>query len=304
MKVQVSANFRKYAKRTILSIFIFAFSYILLLLIAVGFTVGLTAIGGWILLQTTTFITIILFLGLCATGLSVLYFLVKFVFASTKIDTGHLLEINEKQEPALFALIQQVVSEVETNFPKKVYLSHDVNASVFYDSNFWSMFLPIRKNLQIGIGLVNTVNQQELKAILAHEFGHFSQRSMKVGSYVYHVNQIIYNMLYKNEDLDSTYEKMANVTGYATIFIGISVFIIRQIQQILKKLYNYININYMALSREMEFHADEIAANVAGSQALADALLRLNFANHALEEVLNFYNEKVSKNLTECQYLC
>jgi hypothetical protein len=64
----------------------------------------------------------------------------------------------------------------------------DVNASVFYDSSFWSIIFPIRKNLQIRLGLVNKIIEQELKAILAHEFGCFSQRSTKVGSFVYDVN--------------------------------------------------------------------------------------------------------------------
>jgi Zn-dependent protease with chaperone function len=47
----------------------------------------------------------------------------------------------------------------------------------------------------------------------------------------------------------------------------------------------------------MEFHADEIAAHVAGSQALADSLLRLSFANHALNNVLTFYDSKFSENI-------
>lgn len=297
MKVEVSANFKNYARKTIFSIFVFAITYLFLLVLALSLTLGFTVAGIWIFKAKPMFYTALLCLGLFASGLSVLFFLIKFIFASTKIDTAHLTEITEQDEPKLFELIHQVVNEVDTNFPKKVFLSYDVNASVFYDSNFWSMFLPIRKNLQIGIGLINAVTQQELKAILAHEFGHFSQRSMKLGSYVYHVNQIIYNMLYRNKSLDSMFEKWENMTGYATIFIGISVFIIRQIQNILKKLYEYININYMALSREMEFHADEIAANVAGSKALADALLRLRFANHALEGVLTYYERKIADNV-------
>jgi len=118
-----------------------------------------------------------------------------------------------------------------------------------------------------------------------------------VGSYVYHVNQIIYNMLYKNESLDNMFDNWGNISGYTAIFIGISVFIIQQIQHILKHLYEYVNLNYLALSREMEFHADEIAAHVAGSQALADSLLRLSFANHALNNVLTFYDSKFSENI-------
>ncbi|HAK30079.1 MAG TPA: peptidase M48, partial [Sphingobacterium sp.] len=297
MKVQVSTNFRKHARKTILSIVVFAITYVILLLLAIGITVGFTILGIMIFTAKPMFYTAILCLGLLATGLTILFFLLKFVFASTKVDTGHLTQIYERDEPQLFALIHEVVKEVDTSFPKKVFLSHEVNASVFYDSSFWSMFLPIKKNLQIGVGLVNAVTQQELKAILAHEFGHFSQKSMKVGSYVYHVNQIIYNMLYKNESLDNMFDKWGNISGYTAIFIGISVFIIQQIQHILKHLYEYVNLNYLALSREMEFHADEIAAHVAGSQALADSLLRLSFANHALNNVLTFYDSKFSENI-------
>lgn len=297
MNVQVSTNFRKHARKTIFSIVVFAVSYVALLLLSIGITVGFTLLGVLIFAAKPMFLTAVLCLGLFASGLTILFFLLKFVFASTKVDTGHLTQIYEQDEPQLFALIHEVVNEVDTSFPKKVFLSHDVNASVFYDSSFWSMFLPIRKNLQIGVGMVNAVTQQELKAILAHEFGHFSQRSMKVGSYVYHVNQIIYNMLYKNESLDNMFEKWGNISGYSAIFIGISVFIIQQIQHILKHLYEYVNLNYLALSREMEFHADEIAAHVAGSQALADSLLRLSFANHALNNVLTFYDSKFSENI-------
>lgn len=80
-----------------------------------------------------------------ATGLTVLFFLIKFVFASNKIDTSHLTEITQEEEPALFATIYYVARTVETNLPKRVFLSSDVNAAVFYNSNFWSMFLPVPK---------------------------------------------------------------------------------------------------------------------------------------------------------------
>lgn len=219
------------------------------------------------------------------------------MFASTKVDRSALIEIKKENEPQLFQLIHEVVEKVGTHFPKKVFLDPNVNASVFYDSNFWSMFLPIRKNLLIGVGLINCVTYQELKAVLAHEFGHFSQRSMKVGSYVYNVNEIIYNMLYNNNSLNNLLEKWSNISGTAGIFVSISVFIIKQIQAILEKLYTYVNRNYLALSREMEFHADEIAAHVAGSKACADSLLRLPFANHALQNVLSFYQGKIKQNI-------
>ena len=50
----------------------------------------------------------------------------------------------------LFSLIEEIVVKVNTDFPKKIYLSTEVNAAVFYDSSFWSMFFPIKKNLLIS----------------------------------------------------------------------------------------------------------------------------------------------------------
>jgi len=158
------------------------------------------------------------------------------------------------------------------------------------------MFFPIQKNLTIGAGLINTTTKQELKAILSHEFGHFSQRSMKVGSYVYNVNQIIFNLVNDDASYRNSLEKFASFSGYFTIFASLAIFITSKIQWVLAKMYSYVNIRHMALSREMEFHADEVAANIAGSVSLEESLLRLELANNSYNNVLNFYEARISKN--------
>ncbi len=142
-----------------------------------------------------------------------------------------------------------------------------------------------------------SVTKEELKAILAHEFGHFSQRTMKVGSYVYNVNQVIYNMLYDNEAYDNAVGRWASASGYFAIFVLIAVKIIDGIKWILQQMYGVVNKSYMALSREMEFHADEIAANVTGFEPLRDSLLRLNFAENTYSTVLSFYDGRIKENL-------
>lgn len=124
-----------------------------------------------------------------------LVFLVKFIFAVSQDVNSDRVEITEAEQPRLFAFIRRLAGETQVPFPKKIFLSSNVNACVFYNSSFRSMFLPIRKNLEIGLGLVNSVNLSELKAVIAHEFGHFSQKSMKLGSFTYNVNRIVYNML-------------------------------------------------------------------------------------------------------------
>ena len=296
-EIKVSPEFKAQTTRAIFSIFIFMLTYIVMLMLAIGLT-GVCIYGGiMLIIARPMFFTLALGIGLASLGVLVLFFLLKFMFTSNKVDRSHLTEIQRQDEPELFSLIDEIVEKVDTDFPKSVYLSSDVNASVFYDSNFWSMFLPIKKNLQIGLALVNSVSRSEIKAILSHEFGHFSQKSMKVGSYVYNVNQVIYNLLYENEAYDKLITGWGNVSSYFSIVVMGAIKIIDGIKWVLRQMYTLVNKSYMALSREMEFHADEIAANVTGYEPLKTALLRIPFSQHSFNNVISFYEGKIENNL-------
>ncbi len=289
LEVTVSPEFRRQAARAVWSIVLFIASYILLLVASVALT-ALCIYGGIMMIAAKpTFITLALGIGLASLGILVVFFMLKFILASNKTDRSHLVEIKRADQPQLFALIDEIVAKVGTHFPKKVFLSADVNAAVFYDSTFWSMFFPVRKNLQIGLGLVNTVSKSELTAVLSHEFGHFSQRSMKVGSYVHNVNQILHNLLYENEGYDEMAQRWANASGYFALFVLIAVWIVHGIKWVLSQLYKIVNKNYLALSREMEFNADELAAHVTGYKPLKTSLLRMTLADRAFQIALSFY---------------
>jgi len=295
--IKLSQQFKAQTIKSIIAIVLFIVVYFILFICAIALTVASIFGGISIIAAHPSLVTIIFGIGLCSFGLLVLIFLLKFLFKSHKIDNTGFLEITQDDEPALFNLIHEIVEEVGTSFPKKVFLNSEVNASVFYNSSFWSMFFPIRKNLLIGLGLVNCLTKDELKATLAHEFGHFSQKTMKVGSYVYNVNQVIYNMLYDNESYDGLIQKWANISGAFAFFAVIAVKINTGIQWILKKLYDIVNKSYMGLSREMEFHADEIAAHVTGYEPLKSMLLRLSLADYSFNSVLSFYDEKIGEKI-------
>jgi len=298
MFVQVSADFKQKTTSAIIAIILFIIVYILLFFSAIALTIGCIAAGLWIISIKPMFFTVMIGIGLASLGVLISYFLIKFLFKKHITDRSDLTEITRNDEPQLFQMIDEIVKQAGTDFPKKVYLAYDVNASVFYDSSFWSMFLPIKKNLIIGIGLVNACTKQELKAILAHEFGHFSQRSMKVGSYVYNVNQIIFNLVNEDESYRNTVQGWANASGYFALFAELAIKITQVIQWILRKMYSFVNIRHMALSREMEFHADEVAANIAGSIALEESLLRLDLAGNSYSSVIDFYNGKIEESQT------
>ena len=83
-----------------------------------------------------------------------------------------------------------------------IFIDPDVNAYVSYTNVWLSLFFPTRKELTIGLGLVSTLNVSEFKAVIAHEFGHFSQKSMKIGSYIHSANTIIHDMIYNRDKWD------------------------------------------------------------------------------------------------------
>ncbi|RYY62435.1 MAG: hypothetical protein EOO05_02770 [Chitinophagaceae bacterium] len=301
-KLAPSSSFRKNVSAVISSIVLFFVVYLILVIAAVALAVACFYGGIALIVALPKLLTIVAGLGMMGVGVSVIFFLVKFIFSVSRMENAGRVEIHEADQPRLFAFIRRLSEETKTPFPKKIFLSPDVNACVFYNSSFWSMFFPVRKNLEIGVGLVNAVNISEFKAIIAHEFGHFSQRSMKLGSFTYNVNRVIFNMLYENKSYGRFLESWGRIDGLLSIFAVITAKIAQGIQSILRHSYQSINKNYMGLSRQMEFHADAIAASVAGGNNIVSGLSRVEVAqgcyNSAVENAYDWVKEqKISTNI-------
>ena len=291
--VAVSENFKKTTQKAIFAIILFIIVYLVLLTFSIVGTCISVYLAISLVVSIPNTATIICGIGIVIMCFLILLFLIKFAFKRHTFDRSEYIEITKVDEPELFELIREIVDKVGTHFPKRVYLSANVGAFVFYDSSFWSMFFPIKKNLAIGIGLVNSVTKDEFKAILSHEFGHFSQKTMKIGSYAYNLNHIIYNILEDNDSYNDIIGKLGGIHTIINLFILVAIKIVKGIQWILRKLYNIVNLSYMGLSREMEFNADEIAATITGSEPLVTSLLRLDLAEKSYHSIIDFYSNKV-----------
>jgi Zn-dependent protease with chaperone function len=291
-----NSAFKKGIIKAFISIIAFLLVYLLLFIIA-SCLAALSIYGGFVLiLAVPRIITVLIGLGLAGMGAMVFVFLIKFLFAVAKHDRTGIVEVTETDQPRLFSVIQELTTEIGTQFPKKIFISPEVNACVFYDSSFWSMFFPVKKNLQIGLGLVNSLNTSEFKAVMAHEFGHFSQRSMKLGSFVYHVNRIIYNLLFENNSYGNFINRWASVGNTSALFANITVRIVQGIQWILRQMYGVVNKSYLQLSREMEFHADAVAASVCGSNNMIAALRRIEVTDACYNLTLQKCDELLKGN--------
>lgn len=209
-------------------------------------------------------------------------FLVKGLFKQPQRLWGTMIELKEQEHPRLFAFIRRLCQEVGARFPKRIYVDHETNAAVFYDASLLGLFWPVRKNLLIGLGLVNTLNLSELKAALAHEFGHFSQRAMKLGSYVYTANRLILAMIYERDRWDDfldAWKRWDIRVSWMAYILGWCTWALRKL---LGGLFYLINMAERRLSREMEFHADKVAVSVAGSEALVRCLYKLKSGGESL----------------------
>ena len=244
---------------------------------------------------------IVAWAGLCCLALMFAAFLAKPLFSSTESkELNNAIEIEREECPKLFDVISDIVKQTGTKMPKHVYLSPDTNACVFFDSSFWSIFLPIRKNLKIGLGLFNGLSVEELKSILAHEFGHFSQSSMKVGSSVYVINQVLYNMTYKRDGWDDLLDTWSttNSDGWIANAFAFWGLLTRKITNWVKRgnetMYKFVQHEYMNLSRQMEYEADDIACKCVGKDCFISAMYKTDINSRNLHFFTNIMNDLIA----------
>jgi hypothetical protein len=135
--------------------------------------------------------------------------------------------------------------------------------------------MPVKKELTIGLGLVSTLDMSEFKAVMSHEFGHFSQKSMTVGSYIMSANTIIHDMIFTRDKWDDILDQWRGQDLRIAFVAWIMTPIIWLIRQILNLFYQLLNLMYSLLSREMEFNADKVAVETSGSEAIVSGLWKL-----------------------------
>jgi Zn-dependent protease with chaperone function len=265
----------EYKTRVVLVLFSLIFSFCLY----VGMTVGSLAAA---VLAPIVFPCV----GFVITLPALLFFLflVKGFFKTAQKERSVRVEITPDDQPLLFDFIERLCEETGAPQPRKVYISHEVNAAVMTHTGVSSLFWPTGKDLLIGLGLVNILNLSEFKSVLAHEFGHFAQKSTRLGGYVYTANRIIYDLVVGRDWFDEAIAgmKRVRVNGQASIIVAFGWMcygLVWMLRKVLEGTFFLINVLHRSLSRQMEFNADLVAVSVAGSDAGIQALYRLTFCD-------------------------
>lgn len=283
--------FRQEVLRMTGGILLFYITYIILLLCSLLLMAACTWSGSSIILYAS-------YQGLSGTLMSVLgaviillgimqtVFILLFLFHRHKTTIPYRTVVTEKEQPVLFDFIHKLVKQTKTPLPEKVYLVPDVNAVVFHSPKGIGLFADTDKNLVIGLGMVNSLNISEFKMVLAHEFGHFSQRSMRLVLYVYTINKIIYNILYENKGWRNAIIWLSNKGLIAAILSRLFLLMAAGLHLLFRNMHELINRQYMRLSREMEFNADEVAVSICGTETAISAMRRAEMSNACFQQLL------------------
>lgn len=244
------------------------------------------------------------FIGLWTFVAAIGVYLVKPLFLRPKSSSNHGIEIHRGDAPKLFDLIEETAKEVGVRRPKHVYVNSEVNACVFFDTSFWNIIFPVRKNLAIGLGLFQSTNTQEVKGIIAHEFGHFAQGSMRVGSVLYVANKVITDLTYRRDKLDSLLLRWCLQNGVWGFWGKTTQFVVIRFRNLLDAMFRSQQRNYMKLSRQMEYDADAVACRVVGSDNFISGLCKIQLLDRNFgyyHSVLNSFGgeNKIIKNYWE-----
>lgn len=198
------------------------------------------------------------------------------------------LELSAAEHPRLFAFLHRLADDAHAPRPHRVFVSPAVGAAVFYDVSLINLLVSSRKNLVIGLGLVNVLTLGELKAVLAHEFGHFAQQTMAVGRWVYMAQQIAGHVVVRRDALDRMLHSLSHA-DLRVMWIGwLLRLVVWSIRSLIDTVLRWVMLAQRALSREMELQADLVAVSLTGSDALVHALHRLDAADDAMDRALAF----------------
>ena len=181
------------------------------------------------------------------------------------------IELNRKQAPELFALVDELSTFCKTPV-HHVYINDQVNASVSQRPLFG--FLGVHRNyLNIGLPLMLLQRPERIKAVIAHELGHLSSNHNKRGAWVYKLNMRWANII------DNLEGQLISIPLTFYYYWATSRF----------------SALTLSLCRRQELEADLTSAQIAGVHNTVNALLSLPIA---LTISKHFWNTILDKRKT------
>ena len=160
--------------------------------------------------------------------------------------------LTRETQPRLFDTVAAVARATGQAEPRDVFLVPDLNAWVSERGGL--MGVGRRRVMGLGLPLLETLSVTELRAVLAHEFGHFHGGDTALGPWLYKTRAAIERTI-RNLTKERSWVR-APFVWYGNAFLRVT----------------------HAVSRRQELAADQLAARVVGGAALASGLKKIHVA--------------------------
>ena len=220
------------------------FVIFLVIAIAGGIILGFLWVG-------TIPIKLVAIIGFVAVG--TVFYMIKSLFTRLKPeDPGRVL--TETEAPGLWQLTRDVASMIGTRPVNEIRITQGTDLAVYERGNFRAkMADKAERILILGTAVLNGFDLNAFRAVLAHEYGHFSNRDTAGGDIAFRVNI----------DILRTADAMLNAGtakfyNFGFQFLRLFHFIFRRIT--------------LGASRLQEVLADRVAAYFFGSEAFKNGL--------------------------------
>jgi Zn-dependent protease with chaperone function len=172
--------------------------------------------------------------------------------------------LSEEEQPRLFALVRDIGARTGQAMPREVYLVADVNAFVTQRGGIMGFFS--KRVMGLGLPLLSLLTVSELRAVIAHEFGHYYGGDTKLGPWIYKTRGAITRTVISLTQGADGWGALISVPfkWYLEFFLRIT----------------------QSISRAQEFAADALAAKVVGQAPLISGLKTVHGGAAAYEAYL------------------
>jgi len=220
-----------------------------------------------------------------------------FMLRAPKVEDPAGLPVTEADEPALWALVRELADAAGTRAPDRIVLTGDVNAGVREQSRLLGL-LPGPRHLQLGVPLMTGLSEAQLRAVLAHEYGHYTGGDTRLSALVYRGREQIGRVIEqfhakadRTEAKERARQEKAAAKGKKPKEIDASGSGVtyRMMAWIYTLYANFYMRASLTTARGQEYAADLAAARIAGRDATASALREIQVVDSAHDFYLESY---------------
>lgn len=172
--------------------------------------------------------------------------------------------LTQAEAPGLFAMVAELAAASGARPPSRIYLVRDVNAAVVEHGGF--LGVSAERVMLIGLPLLEMLTVAELRAVIAHELGHFLGGDTRLGGVASYTVALFRSVL---ETGERSPFRQGTQHFAVEMGLGLAESLTRAVVGQYAKVFFFLT---GALSRQQEVAADAWSVRLAGADAAASAL--------------------------------